>query len=981
MSFSGTPLGQGRRLDHRTFLNKSKQNQSQPNITFQTRPTEPDRSIPSSYAYGAPTLATRSPPKQLSSTSRDAPADTSHDDPALVRFARLKERQHAGKASDLGPRIITSPPNPTKWTVKDTSVQIATAFQQAANSSTEMPSMNPNDSWASGSRSITNVPRSTSVEYEKETQSTTTRRLGAPPSRLAPPARSSGASRQPLGKTQSLHYVPDSEDEREEPPANGRGKSPFDSVIDMAKRTAFYLRQRSQEPEGAGPSDQNGQDPSYDYEAEEREHQANMAARRNKDAGHKRNRMSMDNKAYRPSQSDLEESDEEISDEDRRRRRKAKKNLSGLTLPVTSYDSKKRRKRKPAAAGQPAGEEEEWSEEHVEQPTRQPSQPPASRASVPRTSVPPQVVDEYAFDHPPGGESSMEEAEQGLSSISELDEAPPMMEQHSFTRSRSAFSVGGVLGRVVNMGYRLVTGIFGFFFRVLLFILGMIGRTIGVTLDTVFNQPLRWLRQTNPGPVVALLKYVTAAAVVYVAWLALQDRNLSSFIPSVPSRSNAPFTAPEIPAADMAQLSARLQALENALAGLSLDNQRARAHQDSDARSRSEISGRLGALESTVQKERARALEAESLYQKSASQGIRAVREEVEALQTIVKAAQREEGGKTASDTEARAKLEALEERIGSVEGGVRDALELGKTAAKAGGAGAATGAAWWNKLMSGNSHAVTIKSSDGQDVTALIGHLVDTAVARHAKDDIAKADFALHSGGAQVVPSLTSPTLEIRPDSLRMQLLGFITGQGTAVGRPPIWALHHENHNGHCWPFRGSEGQLGVLLAAPVYIDEVTIDHVAKEVAWDMRSAPRDMELWGLVEGKENFAKVEAWKEDRRRKREEAEAAGEELEDAENDETYPRTLPHSPQYFRIAKFAYDVHAPNNVQTFPVPQDIRDLHLDFGVVALRIKSNWGRKEYTCLYRLRVHGEKKEEAGLPQAEDPSASAPDAESQPV
>jgi hypothetical protein len=30
-------------------------------------------------------------------------------------------------------------------------------------------------------------------------------------------------------------------------------------------------------------------------------------------------------------------------------------------------------------------------------------------------------------------------------------------------------------------------------------------------------------------------------------------------------------------------------------------------------------------------------------------------------------------------------------------------------------------------------------------------------AMARHAKDGVAKADFALHSGGAVVTPSLTS--------------------------------------------------------------------------------------------------------------------------------------------------------------------------------------------------------------------------------
>jgi len=36
---------------------------------------------------------------------------------------------------------------------------------------------------------------------------------------------------------------------------------------------------------------------------------------------------------------------------------------------------------------------------------------------------------------------------------------------------------------------------------------------------------------------------------------------------------------------------------------------------------------------------------------------------------------------------------------------------------------------------------------------------------------------------------------------------------------------------------------------------------------------------------------------------------------------------------------------------------VKDLELDFGVVALVIKNNWGKDSYTCLYRFRVHGQR------------------------
>jgi SUN domain-containing protein 1/2 len=291
------------------------------------------------------------------------------------------------------------------------------------------------------------------------------------------------------------------------------------------------------------------------------------------------------------------------------------------------------------------------------------------------------------------------------------------------------------------------------------------------------------------------------------------------------------------------------------------------------------------------------------------------------------------------NDEEARAKLSALEERVGTFEGGLREALELGKSSVKTGGA--VTDAAWWHKVTASGKKVLNIKASDGQDVTELIGHLVDTAIARHSKDTIAKADFALHSGGALVIPSLTSDTHEIKPQGVRQQVIGYLTGNGYALGRPPISALHHENRVGHCWPFQGDQGQLGVTLSRVIEVEEITIDHVAREIAWDMRSAPRKMEVWGLVEGTSNFDKVAAW--DAARTKE-----GQEIP------VQPRSLPRSVRYVRIAQFEYDIDAPNAVQTFPVDEDVRATGMDFGIVVLRILNNWGQP-FTCLYRFRVHG--------------------------
>jgi len=129
---------------------------------------------------------------------------------------------------------------------------------------------------------------------------------------------------------------------------------------------------------------------------------------------------------------------------------------------------------------------------------------------------------------------------------------------------------------------------------------------------------------------------------------------------------------------------------------------------------------------------------------------------------------------------------------------------------------------------------------------------------------------------------------------------------------------------------------------------------------------------VWGMVEGKDNIAKVKAWQAEKATRKAEARKMAKEqgvpfVEDG-GDVAYPKTLPKSPQYIRIANFTYNIHSPRHIQSFPVDEGIRDLGVDFGIVVLRIKSNWGRDEYTCLYRLRVHGQKMGEIPLPYPEE-------------
>lgn len=500
--------------------------------------------------------------------------------------------------------------------------------------------------------------------------------------------------------------------------------------------------------------------------------------------------------------------------------------------------------------------------------------------------------------------------------------------------------------------------------RILTLVSLVLGRILGSTFDIIFMRPAAFFSSIEPGPFITLGKYIILAAAIYAAWHQFRD----PIFQMLPARSpRYPYYAPDTPITNLDELSARLQNIEAALSGLSLDQQRARAQQDLEARAHGDVVNRIFALEARIRDESKRVSEAEAHLKSSWSQGLPDLKREIQALQTqlsAVKSAPKETvtavpaSPPSTKDQEARAKLRILEERVGGVEGGVKHALEQAKQVGQA-PANVPSGPAWWSRLAStvATGAGLTIKSTDGSDVTSLLSQLVD-AVARYGTQDfVSRADFALHSAGARPIPHLTSGTLELRPSTLHRQILGLITGYGYEVGRSPITALHQDLHSGNCWPMAGSYGQLGVMLVFPTIISDITIDHVAKEVAFDLSTAPREMEVWGQVDGEENLEKVATWRAEQVMRRQAAKEAGEAISEADAEEVYPSLLPKDVPFIRLASFTYDIHAYSNIQTFPVRQVIRDLDLDIGIVVLVIKNNWGKDGYTCLYRFRVHGER------------------------
>ncbi|CAB1428003.1 unnamed protein product [Pleuronectes platessa] len=168
-------------------------------------------------------------------------------------------------------------------------------------------------------------------------------------------------------------------------------------------------------------------------------------------------------------------------------------------------------------------------------------------------------------------------------------------------------------------------------------------------------------------------------------------------------------------------------------------------------------------------------------------------------------------------------------------------------------------------------------------------------------------ADFALEVQGARVITSRCSETY--RGSREFLTLFGYtmltvdVSPRTVIQGLAPLLP-------GRCWSFPGAQGTYAITLSHPVKITHVTVDHVSRynSPSGSINSAPRAFELYGMTDISEK-----------------------------------RTL--------LGTFTYN-KGGESTQTFQLLNPTDDIYRG---VEMHVLSNWGQAEYTCLYRLRVHG--------------------------
>ncbi|NP_001128825.1 SUN domain-containing protein 1 [Pongo abelii] len=185
---------------------------------------------------------------------------------------------------------------------------------------------------------------------------------------------------------------------------------------------------------------------------------------------------------------------------------------------------------------------------------------------------------------------------------------------------------------------------------------------------------------------------------------------------------------------------------------------------------------------------------------------------------------------------------------------------------------------------------------------------IVNNALKLYSQDKTGMVDFALESGGGSILSTRCSETYETK--TALMSLFGIPLWY---FSQSPRVVIQPDIYPGNCWAFKGSQGYLVVRLSMMIHPAAFTLEHIPKTLSptGNISSAPKDFAVYGL----------------------------------ENEYLEEGQL--------LGQFTYDQDG-ESLQMFQALKRPDDTA--FQIVELRIFSNWGHPEYTCLYRFRVHGE-------------------------
>jgi hypothetical protein len=185
---------------------------------------------------------------------------------------------------------------------------------------------------------------------------------------------------------------------------------------------------------------------------------------------------------------------------------------------------------------------------------------------------------------------------------------------------------------------------------------------------------------------------------------------------------------------------------------------------------------------------------------------------------------------------------------------------------------------------------------------------------------------------GAKIDPFLTSPTM----DTTR-GLKGYLRRSPFYFPdiAPPVRALMPWTEAGECWCAAPSNppglAQLAVRTPHLIRADTITVEHIPQTSTLDIKSAPKELEIWAEAEDGHDFN----WSHD----------AGCTSQSIDDPKSYSKKT-----WVCLGRVKYDIDNESHIQMMP----LLNTDIPASRFVVRVVDNYGQK-YSCLYRVQLHG--------------------------
>lgn len=232
---------------------------------------------------------------------------------------------------------------------------------------------------------------------------------------------------------------------------------------------------------------------------------------------------------------------------------------------------------------------------------------------------------------------------------------------------------------------------------------------------------------------------------------------------------------------------------------------------------------------------------------------------------------------------------------------------------------------------------------------------------------------------GAEIIPSLCSPSVPKQVTPAIENVWWWWTGIGIwqwyqhrnskAVHDEPSFSdpygpyaalrskLEHEPV--YCAPPNYGKLYLSAKLPRLITPTSLIIEHWQKDTVIEIGSAPQQFELWIKIPGEDEDGKPGSKVQNLMMERYGKDIIDNHAGPQRREMPEPVSIAFSYPWIPVGRWIYDIYGPSPIQKFFLPVNLSDYNIYTQEVAIRVNSNWGNVESTCLVQVKLHGHVKD----------------------